>query len=120
MGQILLGLFAAYLLYNFVFRFLIPLIRVTRQVKRQVRDFQQHVNTQQPGGYQPGGAGGGYGASSNQPGHSGHYQAGGFQPGDFPGSTRTQSSTRNGTTTGAEKHATRPAKDDYIDFEEIK
>ncbi|HTE24430.1 hypothetical protein [Flavitalea sp.] len=117
MGQILLGLFAAYLLYNFIFRFLIPLIRVTRQVKRQVRDFQQHVNTQQPGGYQPGSSNGGFNASDN---NSGHYQAGGFQPGDFQGGSRTQSSGRNGTATGPLKQEPRPAKDDYIDFEEIK
>lgn len=118
MGQILLGLFAAYLLYNFIFRFLIPLIRVTRQVKRQVRDFQQHVNTQQPGGFQPGSSTGGYQAGT---GNSGHYQAGGFQPGDFSGSSRGQSSGPNGTTTGGTvKQEQRPAKDDYIDFEEIK
>ena len=116
MGQILLGLFAAYLLYNFIFRFLIPLIRVTRQVKRQVRDFQQHVNTQQPGGYQPGNSNGGYNAGT---GSSGHYQAGGFQPGDFPGSNRAQSTDRNGSAAGTSKQEQRPAKDDYIDFEEI-
>jgi hypothetical protein len=117
MGQILLGLFAAYLLYNFVFRFLIPLIRVTRQVKRQVRDFQQHVNTQQPGGYQPGSSTGGYNAGA---GSTGHFQAGGFQPNDFPGSSRAQSADRNGTASGKVKQEQRPAKDDYIDFEEIK
>ena len=117
MGQILLGLFAAYILYNFIFRFLIPLVRVTRQVKRQVRDFQQHVNSQQPGGYQPGSSTGPYNTSGA---NAGHYQAGGFQPGDFPGSSRAQSTGRNGSTTGPSKQEQRPAKDDYIDFEEIK
>ena len=117
MGQILLGLFAAYLLYNFVFRFLIPLIRVTRQVKRQVRDFQQQVNTQQPGGYQTSNSNGGYNTGA---GNSGHYQAGGFQPGDFSGSSRAHAADRNGTASGAVKQEQRPAKDDYIDFEEIK
>jgi hypothetical protein len=117
MGQILLGLFGAYILYNFIFRFLIPLIRVTRQVKRQVRDFQQNVNTQQAGGFQPGNAPGGFQGGN---GHSGHYQAGGFQAGDFPGGNRSQSSARNGTDPGSSKQEKRPAKDDYIDFEEIK
>ena len=117
MGQILLGLFAAYLLYNFIFRFLIPLIRVTRQVKRQVRDFRQHVNTQQPGGYQPGNSNGGYNPGA---GNSGHYQPGGIQPGDFPGSNGTQSAGRNGSASATVKQEQRPAKDDYIDFEEIK
>lgn len=116
MGQILLGLFAAYLLYNFIFRFLIPLIKVTRQVKRQVRDFQQHVNTRQ-GEYQPGSNGGFQSAGSA----SGHYQPGGFRVEDF-GSQAGSSAYRGNASASASqaKPEPKPKKDDYIDFEEIK
>jgi hypothetical protein len=117
MGQILLGFLGAYLLYNFIFRFLIPLIRVTRQVKRQVRDFQQNVNTQQAGGFHPGGSASGYPGAA---GNAGHSQQGSFQGGNFPGGGRPASSGRNGTDNVTSKEEKRPAKDDYIDFEEIK
>jgi hypothetical protein len=110
MGQILLGLLAAYILYNFIFKFLIPVIRVTRQVKRQVRDFQQHANTQQGGFQQAGG-----------------YQAAGYQQETYQQTNNT--SGFGGATFGAKTSSTgreaKPAgtptrKDDYIDFEEIK
>jgi hypothetical protein len=112
MGQILLGLFVAYLLYNFIFRFVIPLVRVTRQVKRQVRDFQQQANTQQ-GGFQ----GGGYAGSSTVNGSP-------FEGAPFSG-TSDRSSTRNAGHKPSAENGTsvkepKPRKDDYIDFEEIK
>lgn len=114
MGQILLGLFAAYLLYNFIFRFLIPLIRVTRQVRRQVKDFQQHVNTQ--GGYQAGAAGqGGFQQGRTA---SGHFQSGGFRVED-PGFNSSASSQQNRSSASAKQEA-KPKSDDYIDFEEVK
>ena len=120
MGQILLGLFAAYLLYNFIFRFLIPLIKVTRQVKRQVRDFQQHVHTRQ-GEYQHGASPDG--SFQNGGNASGHYQAGGFRVEDL-GTQSGSSSYRNGATPGQPAGTARPEpkpkRDDYIDFEEIK
>ena len=103
MGQYLLWAFAAYILYNFIFRFVIPLVRVTRQVKKQVREFQEQANTQpdasqyagsRPNG--PGTAGPQYGAYQHQP----------FEQ------TTTQ------TTPG--KAEPKPRKDDYIDFEEVK
>ncbi|MHA4844652.1 hypothetical protein ACX0G7_10835 [Flavitalea antarctica] len=119
MGQIILGFIGAYLLYNFIFRFLIPLIKVTRQVRRQVRDFQQHVNTRQ-GEYQPGAGGNG----GFQPGGSasGHYQSGGFRVEDFgtQSSGPTYGGTSAGSSSGAARQETKPKKDDYIDFEEIK
>jgi len=113
MGQVLLGLFLAYLLYNFIFRFIIPLVRVTRQVKRQVRDFQQQVNTN-GGGFDSTHSTGGFPGAQ-----SGHYQAGGINADDF----QTDSRRRAGTTaTGSAttKPEPRSKKDDYIDFEEIK
>ena len=36
----------AYFLYRFIVGFLIPVFRVTRQMKKQVRDFQQQANQQ--------------------------------------------------------------------------
>jgi len=113
MGQVLLGLFAAYLLYNFIFRFIIPLVRVTRQVKRQVRDFQQHVNTQ-PGDFGPSAPGRGFPGAT-----SGHYQAGGLDSSNIHtgSSQRPANANKAGTAPKTEPYS---KKDDYIDFEEIK
>lgn len=113
MGQILLIAFATYLLYNFIFRFVIPLVRVTRQVKRQVRDFQQHAGNM-PGGTRPG-----------------SFSAGGFQPGNFGqsngyGQTNGNAQSYQDTVfqqqaePGSKEQKPKPKKDDYIDFEEIK
>ncbi len=41
--QVLVGLLIAWFAYNFFFRFLIPLLRVGRQMKRQVREFQKRA-----------------------------------------------------------------------------
>ncbi len=42
--------FLAYLLYNIIFKFVIPVYRATKQVKRGFRDMQDRMNqhTQQP------------------------------------------------------------------------
>jgi hypothetical protein len=107
MGQILLGLFAAYLLYNFIFRFLIPLIRVTRHVKKQVRDFQQAAGS--GNGYPPGGFSKDAYASAYRPGNDAGYGSTASRPASsFPGGESTR-----------KEEPTRPKKDDYIDFEEI-
>jgi hypothetical protein len=96
MGQIILGFIGAYLLYHFIFNFIIPLVRVTRQVKKQVRNFREQVNTQQSG-----------------------FPPGGYQSGSY------QSSAYNATQGFGSKSANKqeqpaPRKDDYIDFEEIR
>lgn len=36
----------AYCLYKFIFRFLLPVIVVSRRMKKQVREFQRHANGQ--------------------------------------------------------------------------
>jgi len=116
MGQILLGLFAAYLLYNFVFRFLIPLIKVTRQVRRQVRDFQQQANTPD-GRYQAGAThNGGFQPGGNT---SGQFSDGGFRMEDLRNNAGS-SSYGNSASTASTRPEPSPKKDDYIDFEEIK
>lgn len=51
--------FLAYMLYRLVFGFIIPVVRTTRQVKRNFRDMQDRMNTQY--GPQSGNAYNGYG-----------------------------------------------------------
>lgn len=46
MFSYILGALLLYFLYRFIVGFLIPVFRVTRQMKRQVRDFQQQANQQ--------------------------------------------------------------------------
>jgi hypothetical protein len=45
-----IGVFLFYWLFRFIFNFLVPVFRATRQMKQQVRDFQSGVNGQ--GNYQ--------------------------------------------------------------------
>jgi len=42
-----------YFLYRLVFNFIIPVWRVSRQMKGQVRDFQEKMNSQNQSGAQP-------------------------------------------------------------------
>jgi hypothetical protein len=44
MLRILLFIFLGYLLFQFIFRFLIPVIRTTRQVKRGFREMNSRMN----------------------------------------------------------------------------
>lgn len=46
-----------YLLYRFIFNFLLPVVRTTRQVRQQFRNMQEGAN---------GNAGAGYGSASQQ------------------------------------------------------
>jgi hypothetical protein len=43
----------AYILYRFVFHFLIPIIRTTRQVKRSFRDIHEKMNSHMNGHSEP-------------------------------------------------------------------
>lgn len=47
MLRIILWILLGYFLYRFVVNFLIPVFKVSRQMKRQVRDFQSHMQAQQ-------------------------------------------------------------------------
>ena len=47
MLRVILWILLGYFLYKFVFGFLVPVFRVSRQMKRQVRDFQQHMQDAQ-------------------------------------------------------------------------
>ena len=42
-------LFLAYILYQLVFKFIIPIYRTTRQVKKGFREMQERVNDQMQG-----------------------------------------------------------------------
>jgi hypothetical protein len=115
MLQLLLGFFAAYILYNFIFRFVIPLVRVTRQVKKQVRSFREQSNAG-GAGYQQGGF--------QQRGYQGGFQQESFGSGSYQNTSSTygdnsgHASVHTNTSTAGDKP--RPKSDDYIDFEEVK
>lgn len=46
MFKLLIELFLFYLLYKFIFEFVIPVYRTTRQVQRKMNEFQQNMNKQ--------------------------------------------------------------------------
>ncbi len=47
MLRVILWILVGYFVYRFVFNFLVPIFRVSRQMKRQVREFQNHMQGQQ-------------------------------------------------------------------------
>ena len=47
MLSVILWILLGYFLYRFVFGFLLPIFKVGRQMKRQVRDFQSQMNQAQ-------------------------------------------------------------------------
>ena len=47
MGSVLLYLFLAFILYQLVFKFIIPIYRTTRQVKKSFREMRDRMNAQQ-------------------------------------------------------------------------
>jgi hypothetical protein len=52
MLRVILWILLAYFLYRFVFNFLLPIFKVGRQMKRQVKDFQSQMNQAQQQQYQ--------------------------------------------------------------------
>jgi hypothetical protein len=44
MFKLLIELFLFYLLYKFIFEFVIPVFRTTRQVQKKMNEFQQNMN----------------------------------------------------------------------------
>ena len=107
---IIIGILA-YFIYRFVFNFLIPIVRTTRQVRRQFKNMHDAVNGQggtfqQGGPFQPGGP--------FQQG--GPFQPGGFQQGNF------QQGAYHQETAQPQDRTQKPSNDkmgEYIDFEEI-
>lgn len=53
MLSVILWILLGYFLYRFVVNFLWPVIRVSRQMRRQVKDFQQHMNQTHQQQHQP-------------------------------------------------------------------
>lgn len=47
MFSVILWILLGYFVYRFVFNFLLPIFRVSRQMRRQVRDFQNHMQSAQ-------------------------------------------------------------------------
>jgi hypothetical protein len=94
LADILFLAIVVYLLYRFVFNFLLPVFRATRQVREQFRNMQGPANdvggSSQPGSARPG--------SSQRP---------------FSGDASSSGQTGN-------KRPSKPPAEDYIDFEEIK
>jgi len=46
MFKLLIELFLFYLLYKFIFEFVIPIFKTTRQVQKKMNEFQQNMNKQ--------------------------------------------------------------------------
>lgn len=91
MVSFIVGTILIYFLIRFVFNFLIPLFRVTRQMKDQVKNFNERMSGQNP--YQANG--GAYGPTGRP-----------YNPGPHGPAPK--------------KPADRPKTGDYIDFEEIR
>jgi hypothetical protein len=51
--RIILWILLAFFVFRFIFNFLLPIIRVSRQMKRNVRDFQQQTRQQQKASSNP-------------------------------------------------------------------
>lgn len=90
-----------YLLYRFVFGFLLPVVRTTRQVRQQFRNMQ---------------GGGPFGPEADSRGSDSGWQqnAGSSSRGPVSGGAAGRG------TGGAAGRGTKPPAGDYIDFEEIK
>jgi len=89
-----------YFLFRFIFNFVVPIFQATRQMRSQVKDFQDKMQGQGPG-YESYPPQGGYQSGST-------YTAGN-------GSAKSAPSAAQSSHTSS-----RPKADDYIDFEEVK
>ena len=89
-----------YFLFRFIFNFIVPLFQATRQMRSQVKDFQNKTQGQRPGfdSYPP----------------QGGYQSGSTYTAGNGSAKSTSSASHSGTA------SPRPKADDYIDFEEVK
>lgn len=112
LADLLLLLIIGYILYKFVYGFLLPVMRASRQVREQFRNMPGASNEfgdygrANFGGQQQGG--GQQRPASDNRTSTGNRTAGGYQSG---GDNRTS---------GGQRRASKPPADDYIDFEEIK
>ena len=81
-----------YLLYRFIFNFLVPVVRTTRQVRQQFRNMQENMGAGGPMDARP-----------------------------FEQQTRAYEQTQQHEQRKTQQRASsKPPADDYIDFEEIK
>jgi len=93
LSEILFLAIVLYLLYRFVFNFLLPVVKTTRQVREQFKNMQEGNGHNAGGGYN---TGGNYNTGSN-------YNAGPQQPGQQQ-----------------QQKPKQPPAGEYIDFEEVK
>ncbi|MHA4809193.1 hypothetical protein ACX0G9_13855 [Flavitalea flava] len=93
-----------YLLYRFVFNFLLPIVRTTKQVREQFKNMQDHMQDQA----------GGFRQDTRQQEF--------FQEGSpaRPRNSHSQTGARQKPDTGSAVKGKAGSKSDYIDFEEIK
>jgi hypothetical protein len=94
LADILFLAIVVYLLYRFVFNFLLPVFRATRQVREQFRNMQGPANDVGGSSQRP---------FSADPSRPGQVDSAGGRPGQ-----------------AANKRSSKPPAEDYIDFEEIK
>lgn len=66
MLSVILWAILAYVLYKFIFRFVLPLIMVSRQMKKQERQFRDHMEQQQEQHFQQQAGGGGSSGASKE------------------------------------------------------
>jgi|GEM_PF-1109620 len=45
--RLILWIFLAYMIYIFIFRFLVPVFRVSRQMKNNIKNFQDQMRSQE-------------------------------------------------------------------------
>lgn len=95
LADLLFLVIVGYVLYRFVYGFVVPLMRASKQVRNQFRNMQQGPSSDFGAGAGPGAT---YGGQQQNSGAT----YGGQQQGPPP------------------KRTSKPPADDYIDFEEIK
>jgi hypothetical protein len=88
-----------YFLFRFIFNFVIPIFQATRQMRSQVKNFQDKTQGQRPG-------------FESYP--QGDYQSGSTYTAGNGSGKSASSAPHSGTA------SPRPKADDYIDFEEVK
>ncbi len=89
-----------YFLFRFIFNFVVPVFQATRQMRSQVKEFQNKTQGQRPG-------------YDSYPPQGGYQSGSAYSAGNESGKS-TSAASQSGTA------SPRPKAEDYIDFEEVK
>ncbi|HLA53865.1 MAG TPA: DUF4834 family protein [Flavitalea sp.] len=89
-----------YFLFRFIFNFIVPIFQATRQMRSQVKDFQDKMQGQRPG-------------------YESYPPQGGYQSGSTY-TTGNESAKSASSASHSDAASPRPKAGDYIDFEEVK